>query len=104
MIGIKDQCFGVEIEMTGLTRERAAQVLSEYFGTDYDYIGGTYETYAVQDLQGRTWKLMRDGSIDVERRGQNLYRGGPGTASGIRNPEAHLCGYAPVSGVHPQAP
>ena len=77
MIGIKDQCFGVEIEMTGLTRERAAQALSEYFGTDYDYTGGTYETYTVQDQQGRTWKLMRDGSIDVERRGQNLYRGTP---------------------------
>lgn len=77
MIGIKDQCFGVEIEMTGLTRERAAQALSEYFGTDYDYTGGTYETYTVHDQQGRTWKLMRDGSIDVERRGQNLYRGTP---------------------------
>lgn len=77
MIGIKNQCFGVEIEMTGLTRERAEQALGEYFGTDYDYIGGVYEAYAVQDQQGRTWKLMRDGSIDVERRGQNLYRGTP---------------------------
>ncbi len=36
MIGIKNQCFGVEIEMTGLTREQAAQALAEYFSTDYD--------------------------------------------------------------------
>ena len=25
MIGLKDQCFGVEVEMTGITREQAAQ-------------------------------------------------------------------------------
>ena len=24
MIGLKDQCFGVEVEMTGITREQAA--------------------------------------------------------------------------------
>ena len=27
-IGIKDQCFGVEVEMTGITREQAAHALS----------------------------------------------------------------------------
>ena len=26
-IGIKDQCFGVEVEMTGITREQAAHAL-----------------------------------------------------------------------------
>ena len=31
MIGIKDQYFGVEIEMTGITREKAAEVLGDYF-------------------------------------------------------------------------
>lgn len=75
MIGIKDQCFGVEIEMTGLTREQAAQALAEYFGTDYDYFGGAYEAYHVNDQQGRTWKLMRDGSIAVERRDRTQRRG-----------------------------
>ena len=34
MIGIKDQCFGVEVEMTGITREQAAQALADYFGTE----------------------------------------------------------------------
>ena len=28
MIGLKDQCFGVEVEMTGITREQAAQALA----------------------------------------------------------------------------
>ena len=29
MIGIKDQCFGCEIEMTGLSRARDAQAIAE---------------------------------------------------------------------------
>ena len=31
MIGLKDQCFGVEVEMTGITREQAATALAAYF-------------------------------------------------------------------------
>ena len=34
MIGMKDQCFGVEVEMTGITREQAATALAAYFATD----------------------------------------------------------------------
>ena len=33
-IGLKDQCFGVEVELTGITREQAAQALADYFGTE----------------------------------------------------------------------
>ncbi len=33
MIGIKDQYFGTEIEMTGITRQRAAEVVAEMYGT-----------------------------------------------------------------------
>lgn len=33
MTGLKDQCFGVEVEMTGITRKQAAQALADYFGT-----------------------------------------------------------------------
>ena len=36
-IGIKDQCFGVEVEMTGITRRQAAEALAEYFGTSVHY-------------------------------------------------------------------
>ncbi len=35
MIGIKDQQFGVEIEMTGITRQQAVQELAAYFETSY---------------------------------------------------------------------
>ena len=73
-IGIKDQCFGVEVEMTGITREDAAQALAEYFGTSPYYYGRTYDTWKVMDWEGKEWKLMSDSSIDAE------YRTGAGYA------------------------
>ncbi|MGN1049764.1 MAG: amidoligase family protein [Selenomonadaceae bacterium] len=60
--------FGVEIEFTGCTREKAATIIATYFGTMVEYEGGTYHTYAVKDGQGRTWKVMYDGSIYTERK------------------------------------
>ena len=30
---LREQRFGIEIEMTGITREKAAEVTAEYFGT-----------------------------------------------------------------------
>ena len=66
-IGMKDQCFGVEVEMTGITREQAAQVLAEYFGTTPCHYGGSYDGWSVKDPEGKKWKLVSDASIDGER-------------------------------------
>ena len=52
MIGIKDQYFGTEIEMTGITRQRAAEVVAEMFGTEAYYDGTTYGVWSVIDLEG----------------------------------------------------
>ena len=30
---LKEQNFGIEIELTGITREKAARVIADYFGT-----------------------------------------------------------------------
>ena len=68
MIGLKDQCFGVEVEMTGITREQAAQALANYFGTTPRYKGGTYDAWVVRDTENKEWKLMSDGSIHAERK------------------------------------
>ena len=68
MVGLKDQCFGVEVEMTGITREQAAQALAEYFGTSAEYTGGTYGTWTVKDPRQKTWKLVSDSSILAERK------------------------------------
>lgn len=65
---LKDQHFGIEIEMTGITRQRAAEVCAEYFGTHFSYIGTYYDTYAALDSQGRQWKFMSDSSIDAQRK------------------------------------
>ena len=63
MIGLKDQCFGVEVEMTGINREQAAKALATSFGTSAVHMGGGYDTWTVQDNEGKTWKLMSDASI-----------------------------------------
>ena len=68
MIGIKDQCFGVEVELTGITRQQAAQTLANYFGTRARHIRGGYDTWTVSDTEGKEWKLMSDSSIKAERK------------------------------------
>jgi len=60
---IKDQRFGIEIEFTGITREEAAQVAAQYFGTRSHYDGTFYEVYSALDEQGRKWKFVYDSSI-----------------------------------------
>ncbi len=73
MIGIKDQCFGLEDEMTGITREEAARAVAAYFGTDARYTGGGYDAWSVRDNEGKEWKLMSDASIDGERKDGRSY-------------------------------
>ena len=65
---MKKQNFGVEIELTGITREQAANVIATYFGTQARYLGTYYKTYGATDRKGRTWKAMSDGSILTERK------------------------------------
>lgn len=65
---MKEQRFGIEIEMTGLSRQCAAQVMSEYFGRAANFDGGYYGEYSVLDSQSRRWKVMSDGSITTEKK------------------------------------
>lgn len=66
---LKEQKFGIEIEMTGITRAKAAEVTAEYFGTRVKYLGTYYDTYAAIDTKGRQWKFMSDGSITAQKNG-----------------------------------
>lgn len=50
---LKEQYFGTEIEMTGITREEAANAVGELFGTQPYYIGTYYSTWGVRDLEGK---------------------------------------------------
>lgn len=65
---MRDQRFGIEIEMTGITRAAAAKVIAGYFHTTASHVGGTYDTYTVRSEDGRQWKLVSDASIHCETR------------------------------------
>ena len=60
--------FGVEIEFTGLTRNMAARAVEKVIGGCVRHAGTVYDTYEVHAQDGRVWKVMRDGSINCQRR------------------------------------
>lgn len=60
---LKQQRFGVEIELTGISRGKAAEVIAEYFNSSLTITGDLYNTRTIIDTQGREWKVMRDSSI-----------------------------------------
>lgn len=56
MVTIQSQNFGVEIEMTGVSRGTAASVIANYFGVGgIHFAGGTYQTYEAKDSKGRVY-------------------------------------------------
>lgn len=65
---MRSQRFGIEIEMTGITRAAAAQVIAGHFHTTATHIGGIYDAYSVRDDQERQWKVVSDSSICAETR------------------------------------
>lgn len=65
--------FGIEIEMTGLTREQAADVVAQTIGGTKRYEGGFYGKWEVTQPDGRKWSIVSDASIRTRRkvRGEN---------------------------------
>ncbi len=70
MITIKNQNFGVEIELTGITRNAAAHVIANYYNNPnsvergHDY----YRSFYATDSKGRKWRCMYDGSIECQKK------------------------------------
>ena len=63
---MKKQTFGVEVEMNSITREKAASLAAEFFGTGHyenTELSNEYETWSAWDTQGREWKFQKDSSI-----------------------------------------
>ena len=56
--------------MTGITRSAAAKIIAEHFDTSAVHVGGTYDTYTVEDDTGRKWKVVSDASIQCQSRGE----------------------------------
>jgi len=67
-LDMKEQRFGIEVEMTGLTRQKAAEVIAGHFGRTVNQDGGYYGVYSVLDSQNRSWKVMSDGSITTQKK------------------------------------
>ena len=100
---LKEQKFGIEIEMTGITRAKAAEVTAEYFGTRVKYVGTYYDTYAAIDMEGRQWKFMSDGSITAQKKsnGRKINAGREYQTEMV----SPICRYEDIddSGDHPKA-
>ena len=63
---MKKQTIGVEVEMNRITREKAAKLAADFFGTGrYEYTArrNGYETWSAWDGSGREWKFQKDVSI-----------------------------------------
>lgn len=63
---MKQQRFGIEIELTGIARKRGAEIVAAYFGTQSYYAGTYYDIYAALILR-QEWKFMSDSSIKPEK-------------------------------------
>ncbi|CAK7037329.1 amidoligase family protein [Tissierella sp.] len=57
--------FGVEIEFTGITREKAAKVIAEHLGGTEVREG---QNYKITASDGRVWRIVYDGSIRCQRK------------------------------------
>ena len=63
---MKAQTIGVEVEMNHITRDKAARLAAEFFGTHrYENTADRngYYTWSAWDSQGREWKFSKDVSI-----------------------------------------
>ncbi|MEG0579486.1 MAG: amidoligase family protein [Niameybacter sp.] len=75
---MKTQHFGIEIEMTGLTRKQVAGVLNQQpWAVGTRHTGGTYDAYETTDTQGRIWKIVSDSSIHAEKVENGIRYHGP---------------------------
>jgi hypothetical protein len=74
---MKNLTFGIEIELTGISREAAAKAVAGYFGTSAHYLGGGYDKWEALDNQGRSWFIMNDSSIrpETKRQGKRIAAG-----------------------------
>ena len=63
---MKEQTIGVEVEMNHISRDKAAKIAADFFGTGrWENTAGRngYCTWSAWDAQGREWKFQKDVSI-----------------------------------------
>lgn len=62
--------FGIEIELTGITRSKVAEIVEGHLGGMIQRTGDYYDTYKVTAPDNRVWKIMYDGSIHCQKKVQ----------------------------------
>jgi len=65
---LKNETIGVEIEMTGITREKASKVISKFLNGEIKRNYDSYDTYKVTAPDKRIWKIMSDASIETMKK------------------------------------
>ena len=60
---MKNQTFGIEIETTGIGRQRTAEAIAAHFGTTARYVGHHLGDWKVSMPDGREWTVEKDSSV-----------------------------------------
>ncbi len=60
--------FGIEIEFTGITRNKAARIAASYFHGTVTANHDSYDSYSVKTSDNRVWKFMSDASILCQKK------------------------------------
>ena len=58
--------YSIAMDMTGITRKRAAEILAETFKSDYKYNADS-DSYMIKDRRGRIWNLLPSDNIKAEK-------------------------------------
>ena len=61
---MKNQTFGMEVEMSNISRENACRTVAQFFGTEANYEPSYgHSAWMCRDGQGRAWLFETDGSL-----------------------------------------
>lgn len=60
--------FGIEVELTGITRTKAAEVIAKHLNGTVERTFDSYDTHKITAQDQRVWKVMYDGSIYCQRK------------------------------------
>ncbi len=60
--------FGIEIEFTGITRRKAAEIVRDLVDGSIIEVGNYYDAKKITMPDGRSWKVMYDGSILTQKK------------------------------------
>ena len=60
--------FGIEVEMTGITRTKAANTIAAYLSGTVEKLNDRYDTHTITAQDGRVWKIVSDASIVTQKK------------------------------------